>query len=70
MRLFWNERLQHGEQMNSNFGIRSFFSQNWGHVFIPKFGKINVGTRSFQNCVIKESIRCESESADLDAVDT
>ena len=30
MRLFWNERLQHGEQMNRNFGIKSFLSQNWG----------------------------------------
>ena len=30
MRLFWNERLQHDEQMNRNFGIKSFLSQNWG----------------------------------------
>ena len=28
MRLFWNERLQHGEQ-NRNFGIKWFLSQNW-----------------------------------------
>ena len=34
-------------------------------MFTPKFGK-NAGTRSFQDCVIKESIRCESVSADLD----
>ena len=25
-------------------------------VFTPKFGKKNAGTRSFQDCVIKESI--------------
>jgi len=37
-------------------------------VFTPKFGKRNAGTRSFQDCVIKESIRCESVSADLDAI--
>ena len=35
-------------------------------LFTPKFGKKNAGTRSFQNYVIKESIRCESVSADLD----
>ena len=37
-------------------------------MFTPKFGKRNAGTRSFQDCVIKESIRCESVSADLDAI--
>ena len=37
-------------------------------VFTPKFGKKNVGTRSFQDCVIKESIRCESVSTDLDVM--
>ena len=36
-------------------------------MFTPKFGK-NAGTRSFQDCVIKESIRCESVSADLDVM--
>ena len=41
MRLFWNERLQHGEQIKRNFGIKLFLSQNWGHVFTPKFGKKN-----------------------------
>ena len=30
MRLFWNERLQYGEQMNRNFRIKLFLSQNWG----------------------------------------
>ena len=65
MSLFWNERLQHGEQMNRNFVIKSFLSQNWGHVFTPKFEKKNTGTQSFQDCVIKESIKCASVSADL-----
>ena len=37
-------------------------------LFTPKFGKKNAGTRSFQDCVIKESIRCESVSTDLDAM--
>ena len=56
MHLFWNERLQHREQMNRNFGIKSFDPKIGGHMFTPKFGKKNVGTRSFQDCVIKESI--------------
>jgi hypothetical protein len=25
--------------MNKNFRIKSFLSQNWGHVFAQKFGK-------------------------------
>ena len=37
-------------------------------MFTLKFGKNNAGTRNFQDCVIKESIRCESVSADLDAI--
>ena len=37
-------------------------------MFTPKFRKKNMGTRSFQDCVIKESIRCESVSSDLDMV--
>ena len=67
-RIFWNEQLQHGEQINRNFGVKSFLSQNWGHVFTPKFEKKNTETRSFQDCVIKESIRCESVSIDLDVM--
>ena len=67
-RIFWNEQSQHGEQINRNFGIKSFVSQNWGACVYTKFGKKNTGTRSFQDCVIKESIRCESISADLDAM--
>ena len=39
-----------------------------GHVFTPKFRNKNAGTRSFLDCVIKESIRCESVSADLDVM--
>ena len=60
--------MRHGKQVNRNFGIKSFLSQNWGHVFTPKFGKKNVGTQSFQDCVIKESIRCESVLADFDVL--
>ena len=37
-------------------------------MFTPKFGKKNVGTRSFQDSVIKESFRCESILADLDVM--
>ena len=51
------KRLQRGKQMNKNFGIKSFLSQNWGHVFTPKFGTKNMGTRSFQNCV-NQGIDC------------
>ena len=63
-----NKRLRHGQQVNRNFGIKLFLSQNLGHVFTPTFGMENAGTRSFQDCVIKESIRCESVSADLDMI--
>ena len=34
-------------------------------LFTPKFGKKNVGTQSFQDCVIEESNMCESISADV-----
>ena len=37
-------------------------------MFTLKFRKNNAGTRNFQDCVIKELIRCESISADLDVV--
>ena len=37
-------------------------------MFTLKFRKKNAGTRSFQDCVIKESIKCESVSADLDVM--
>ena len=36
--------------------------------FTLKFGKKNAETRSFQDCVIQESIRRESVAADLDAM--
>ena len=29
-RIFQNKRLRHGEQVNRNFGIKSYLSQNWG----------------------------------------
>ena len=41
LRIKW---LRRGKHVNRNFGIKSFLSQNWGHVFTPKFGKKNVGT--------------------------
>ena len=37
-------------------------------MFTSKFRKNNAGTRNFQDCVIKELIRCESVSADLDVM--
>ena len=37
-------------------------------MFTPKFGKKNTETQSFQDCFIKESIRCESVLADLDVM--
>ena len=49
--------VQRGKQINRNFRIKSLLSQNWGHMFTPKFGEKNTGTRSFQNCVDQE-INC------------
>ena len=37
-------------------------------MFTPKFEKKNAETQSLHDCVIKESIRCESVSTDLDAM--
>ena len=37
-------------------------------MFTSKFGEKNARTQSFHDCVIKESIRCESVSADLDVM--
>ena len=51
------EQLRCGKWINRNFGIKSVLSQNWGHVFTPKFGKKNVGTWSFQNCA-NQGIDC------------
>ena len=48
LRIKW---LRRGKQVNRNFGIKLFLSQNWGHVFTPKIGEKNVGTQSFQDCV-------------------
>ena len=68
MRLFWNERLQHGEQMNRNFGIKLFLSLNWGACVYIKVWEEERGNSKLPGCVIKESIRCESVSVDLDAM--
>ena len=55
-RISWDKRLRHGEQINRNFGIKLFYPKIGGHMFPPKFRKKNVRTRSFQDCVIEESI--------------
>jgi hypothetical protein len=54
--------------MNTNFRIKSILSKNWGHVFTPKFGEKNARTQSFQDCIIKGSVRLELVTADLDTV--
>ena len=48
---FGIERLRCGKRINRNFRIKSLLSQNWGHVFTPKFREKNAGTQSFQNYV-------------------
>ena len=48
--------LRRGKQINRNFGIKSFLSQNWGHVFTPKFGKKNTKLEASKIVSIKESI--------------
>jgi hypothetical protein len=47
MRLLWNKQLQHGEKVNRNFGIKSFYPKIGGHVFTPEFGRKKVGVRNF-----------------------
>ena len=42
------ERLRRGKQIKRNFRIKSLLSQNWGHVFTPKFGEKNAGIRRLQ----------------------
>ena len=37
-RISRNKRLRHGEQVNRNFRIKSFYPKIGGHVFTPKFG--------------------------------
>ena len=51
------EWLRRGKQINRNFGIKSFYPKIGGHVFTLKFGKKNVRTRSFQDCV-NQGIDC------------
>ena len=50
------KRLRCSKHINRNFGTKSFYPKIGGHMFAPKFEKKNAGTRSFQDCVIKESI--------------
>jgi hypothetical protein len=52
--------------VNRNFGIKSFYLKIRGHVFAPEFGRKNVGARNFRHCIIKESIRRGSVSADFE----
>ena len=56
MRLFWNERLQHGEQMNMNFGIKSFLSKNWGGMCLHQNLGRTQELESSKIVPIKESI--------------
>ena len=39
------ERLRRGKQINMNFGIKSFLSQNWGAFVYTKIWEKNMGTR-------------------------
>ena len=41
-RISRNKRLQHGEQVDGNFGIKSFYPKIRGHVFTPKFGNLKL----------------------------
>ena len=53
------------------YNIKSRYIAKWinqksqSDLFTPTFGKKNAGTRSFQDCVIEESNRCESISTDV-----
>ena len=56
-RISQNKRLRHGEQVNRNFGIKSFLSQNWGGMCLHQ----NLGRRTWELkaskiASIKESI--------------
>ena len=48
-RISRNEWLRHGEQVNRNFGIKSFLAQNWGACVYTEIWKKNTGTRNFQD---------------------
>ena len=37
--------MRHGKPMSQNFGIKPFYPKIGGHVFTPKFGRKNMGTR-------------------------
>ena len=39
------ERLRRGKQINKNFGIKSFLSQNWGACVYTKIWEKNAGIR-------------------------
>ena len=69
MRLFWNKHLQHSEQMNKNFGIKLFLSQNWGACVYTKIWEGERGTESFQDCV-NQGIDCMRINISLFRCDT
>ena len=42
-RIFRNKRLRYGEQVNRNFGIKLFLSQNWGACVYTKIWEEECG---------------------------
>ena len=50
------KRLRHGKQINRNFRIKLFLSQNWGHVFTPKFRRRTRELEASKIASIKGSI--------------
>ena len=42
--------LRHGEQVNRNFGIKSFYPKIGGHVFTPKIGRRARELAGLQDC--------------------
>ena len=50
------KRLRHGKQINRNFRIKLFLSQNWGHVFTPKFRRRTRELEASKIVSIKESV--------------
>ena len=52
------ERLRRGKPISWNFGIKPFYHKIGGHVFTPKFGRKNVGTRKLPRM-------CQSKRIDV-----
>ena len=53
LRIKW---LRRGKQVNRNFGIKLFLSQNWGHVFTQNLGRRTRELEASKIVSIKESI--------------